>query len=73
MIDIWPEIMLMIEPGTKNGDTRRGPRLTSSVCVSSISGRPPMPEPMMTPTRSALASVTSMPLSRSAWSPAAMP
>jgi hypothetical protein len=30
LIETWPEIMLMIDAGTKNGDTRRGPRLTSS-------------------------------------------
>jgi hypothetical protein len=26
LIDTWPEIMLMIEAGTKNGEMRRGPR-----------------------------------------------
>jgi hypothetical protein len=26
LIDRWPEIMLMIEAGTKNGEMRRGPR-----------------------------------------------
>ena len=25
-IDTWPEIMLMIDAGTKNGEMRRGPR-----------------------------------------------
>src|SRR5690606_40349669 len=45
MIDSWPEIMLMIEPGTKNGDMRRTPRLRYSAWVSSIRGSPPMPEP----------------------------
>ena len=47
LIDTWPEIMLMIDAGTKKGEMRRGPRLTSSACVSSIIGRPPMPEPML--------------------------
>ena len=49
MIDRLPEIMLMIEAGTKNGEMRRGPRAAYSPCVSSIIGRPPMPEPTMQP------------------------
>ncbi|MNT14263.1 hypothetical protein D3C72_1492600 [compost metagenome] len=73
MIDRWPAIMLMIEPGTKNGEMRRGPRSVSTALVSSIIGRPPMPEPTSTPMRSALASVTSRPLSFRACVPAAMP
>ncbi len=45
----------MIEPGTKNGEMRRGPRLAMySTWVSSILGRPPMPEPTITPMRSAV-------------------
>ena len=43
----------MIEAGTKNGVIRRGPRFSSSALVSSISGRPPMPEPTRQPMRSA--------------------
>ena len=58
--------MLMIEPGTKNGEMRRAPRLTYSVWVSSIIGNPPMPEPTMTPILSELASVTVKPESRKA-------
>ena len=58
MIDTWPEIMLMIDAGTKNGVIRRGPRAISSACVSSISGRPPMPEPTRQPMRSACSSVS---------------
>ncbi len=54
LIETWPEIMLMIEAGTKNGEMRRGPRLISSACVSSIIGRPPMPEPMLQPMRTAI-------------------
>jgi hypothetical protein len=45
LIDRSPEIMLMIEAGTKNGEMRRGPRLSYSSLVSSIIGKPPMPEP----------------------------
>jgi hypothetical protein len=73
MIENWPEIMLMIEPGTKNGEIRRGPRFMYSVWLSSIIGRPPMPEPIITPTWVRLASVTSSPLSASACAPAASP
>ena len=68
-----PEIILMMEPGTKKGEIRRGPRASNSAPVSSIMGRPPMPEPTITPIRSALSSVISMPLSRIACVPAAMP
>ena len=63
----------MIEAGTKNGLILRGPRLVSSACVSSIIGKPPIPEPTMTPMRSAFASVTSNPLSCIACIPAAIP
>ena len=44
--------MLMMEPGTKNGVILRHPPAMYMAFVSSISGRPPMPEPMHTPTRS---------------------
>ena len=54
LIDTWPEIMLMMLAGMKNGVIRRGPRLVSSVCVSSIMAKPPMPEPMLQPIRTAL-------------------
>jgi hypothetical protein len=51
-IDTWPEIMLMIEAGTKNGEMRRGPR--PRIRVRRLDqGRPPMPEPIMQPMRSA--------------------
>ena len=36
----------------KNGLTRRGPFSCSDQRVSSMVGRPPMPEPMITPVRS---------------------
>jgi hypothetical protein len=35
----------MMEPGTKNGEIRRAPRAVDSVWVSSIMGKPPLPEP----------------------------
>ena len=51
-IDTSPATMLMIEPGTKNGEILRRPPRMKSDLVSSIIGSPPMPEPMHTPTRS---------------------
>jgi hypothetical protein len=72
-IDSSPAIMLMMLPGMKNGEMRRGPFLLSSSCIASISGSPPMPEPKLMPTRSALSGVTCSAQSRQACSPAAMP
>ncbi|MBS1136728.1 MAG: hypothetical protein H6R11_682 [Proteobacteria bacterium] len=63
----------MIEPGTKNGEILRGPPACTAVLVSSISGRPPMPEPMHTPMRSALAGCMPMPASLRASIAAARP
>ena len=77
LMEMWPEIMLMIEAGTKNGEIRRGPRSLYSLCVCSIIGRPPMPEPTMQPMRSAPASSSASPCGRpascTAWIAAAMP
>src|SRR6267142_925822 len=73
MIERFPEIMLMMVLGMKNGEILRGPPFSTSLCVSSIIGSPPMPEPTLTPMRVALASVTSRPESFSACTPAAMP
>ena len=41
MIDRLPEIMLMIEAGTKKGEMRRGPRSASSMAFSAIPSMPP--------------------------------
>jgi hypothetical protein len=75
MIETWPEIMLMIDAGTKNGVTRRGPRAMSSAFVSSIIGSPPMPELTRQPMRSACSgaswSLVGRPASRIAWIDAA--
>ncbi|EXI69486.1 MAG: hypothetical protein AW07_04229 [Candidatus Accumulibacter sp. SK-11] len=68
-----PEIMLMIDPGTKNGEILRTPPATKSSQVFSITGRPPIPEPIDTPTRSGTTWLPSSPASRMAWMPAAMP
>ena len=51
-METCPAARLMISPGMKNGETRLGPRSSIFVCISSMSGRPPMPEPMITPRRS---------------------
>ena len=51
-IDASPATMLTIVPGTKNGVILRQPPASNATFVSSISGRPPMPDPMQTPTRS---------------------
>ena len=49
--------------GMKNGLTRRGPDSSSTLCWFSISGSPPSPAPMDTPTRSAASPLTSYPAS----------
>src|SRR5215813_6750700 len=72
-IESRPAVMLMMLPGMKKGEMRRGPFAFSSSCIDSISGRPPMPEPKFTPTRSAFCGVTWSAASRQACSPAAMP
>ena len=48
-IEIKPATMLMIEPGTKKGEMRRGPLASIPRMFSSILGRPPMPEPTFPP------------------------
>ena len=74
MIDSCPAIMLMMLPGTKNGEILRGPPFVrSSSCVSSISGSPPIPEPITQPIRSRSIDSRSSPGIRIAWIAAAMP
>ena len=73
MIDSWPEIMLMMVPGTKNGEILRGPPAINASCVVSINGRPPIPEPMQTPICSRAYLSRSMPESFNASIPAASP
>jgi 3-oxoacyl-(acyl-carrier-protein) synthase len=72
-IEMRPATMLMMVPGTKNGDRRRGPLAIISRMFSSIIGSPPMPEPTTTPTRSALDSSIASPASSSAIFVAASP
>ncbi len=77
MIETCPEIMLMIEAGTKKGVIRRGPRLSSSALVSSMRGKPPIPDPIRQPMRWASSwlslSLVGRPASRIAWIDAARP
>src|SRR6185312_1423000 len=51
----------MIEAGIKKGDILRGPPSIRFVCSRSIMSNPPMPDPICTPTRSAISSVTERP------------
>ncbi len=50
-IEIWPDAMLAIRPGMKNGDTLRAPRSRHMSSMRSISGSLPMPEPTTVATR----------------------
>ncbi len=72
-IEIKPATMLMIVPGTKKGDRRRGPLAIISRMLSSIIGSPPMPDPTFTPTRSAFESSIVRPASSRAMRVAASP
>src|SRR6185436_8743061 len=60
-IETCPAAMLTISAGMKNGDTRSGPRSTRTLLIVSMTGSPPIPEPMTTPTRSALPSSMTRP------------
>src|SRR6266567_5682919 len=53
--------MLMMVAGMKKGDILRGPPASRLACSRSIISNPPMPEPMKTPTRSAISGVISRP------------
>ena len=61
-----PEIILIIEPGTKKGVTLRGPDALICSAVSSIVVIPPIPEPTATPNRSASKPLSCNPESSSA-------
>ena len=54
-----PPHMLLMRAGIMKGDTLRGPRSSRTLCWFSMVHMPPMPEPMMTPTRSASSLVMS--------------
>jgi len=51
-IETCPEARLIRAEGMKKGLTLRGPFSCSSMAVSAMVDRPPMPEPMITPVRS---------------------
>ena len=57
MIASWPEVMLMMQPGMRKGEMRRGPRSLQASLFVQMSGRPPMPEPMAQPHSGANSSV----------------
>ncbi|CAB4803537.1 unannotated protein [freshwater metagenome] len=67
----------MIEAGTKKGEIRLAPRAAYSIWVSSIKGKPPMPDPTMQPMRSACSALSASPVgkpeSSTAWMDAARP
>ena len=63
----------MMAPGMKKGEILRGPFFSKILSVSSISGSPPIPEPIFTPIRSALSGCLEKPASSSASIPAARP
>src|SRR5262245_2531448 len=48
-IDTYPDARLISRPGMKNGETRRGPLSFSTIAVSAMPVRPPIPEPIITP------------------------
>ena len=73
IIERLPEIILIIVPGMKNGETLRTPPSSNTSLVDSIKLMPPMPDPTDTPILSLLLSVTSMPESLKASMPAAIP
>src|SRR5271155_498511 len=50
----WPAARFTMVPGIKNGEILRGPPCSMARCSRSITSNPPIPEPMCTPTRSAL-------------------
>ena len=48
-----PAAKFTIDPGIKKGEILRGPPFNIFECSRSITSKPPMPEPICTPTRSA--------------------
>ncbi len=60
-IETWPEARLIRFDGMKNGESRRGPRSCSVSAPSAMPGRPPMPEPIITPVRSRSVLVLGLP------------
>jgi hypothetical protein len=71
-MDTWPAARLMMAEGMKNGEILRGPPSRSALCSRSIVVNPPIPDAMNTPTRGAIAGVTSSFASSTAKCDAAM-
>ena len=57
LMETCPAARLTMEAGIKKGEILRGPPSSSAVCSRSITSNPPMPEPMCTPTFSAISGV----------------
>jgi len=55
-METWPAARLMMAPGMKKGEILRGPPASITECSRSMTSKPPIPEPMWTPTRSRLES-----------------
>jgi len=51
-IETTPAAMSPMNIGTKKGEIRPGPSCISTVCCASKVSIPPIPEPMITPSRS---------------------
>src|SRR5580700_1317981 len=60
-IETWPAARLIMAAGIKKGEILRGPPSNRAVCSRSMISNPPIPEPMCTPTRSALSGVICRP------------
>ncbi len=73
LIDKLPEIILIILAGTKNGDILLAPLFLNVSLVFSILGRPPIPDPIDTPTLLASKSQSRSFESVTASMPAAIP
>src|SRR6266851_2000817 len=56
-METCPAAKLTIAAGMKKGDILRGPPSISAVCSRSMMSKPPMPEPIWTPTRSSFSEV----------------
>ena len=54
---ICPAAMFTMTAGIKKGEILRGPPCSRLVCSRSMISKPPMPEPIKTPTRSAFSGV----------------
>src|ERR1035437_4121273 len=57
LMETCPAARLMMAAGMKKGEILRGPPSSSAVCSRSITSNPPMPDPICTPTFSAISGV----------------